>query len=135
MTELREFKAEIFKALAHPARIQIIDALRDGEHSVNELCEILDTQSSNVSQQLSILRSRNLVNTRKDGNTVFYSVRDKVIFKLLDSCRKVFENYISSLSVHIENGRNALMSLLVVLFKSSEPLWEWFELVPLEVCA
>lgn len=105
MLDLRKFKAEIFKALAHPARIQIIDALRTGEHSVNELSELLGSQSSSVSQQLSVLRSRNLVNTRKDGNVVFYSITDPIIFKLLDICRQIFENHLITLQSHIKKKR------------------------------
>ena len=55
MQELREFKAEFFKALAHPIRIQILDTLRDREHNVNELRDILNIEAPNVSQQLAIL--------------------------------------------------------------------------------
>ena len=61
MQDLGKFKAEFFKALAHPLRIAIIDALRDGETGVNELCVRLGVEQSTVSQQLAVLRSRNIV--------------------------------------------------------------------------
>ena len=102
MQELREFKAEFFKALAHPVRIQILDTLRDGEHNVNELRDILNIEAPNVSQQLAILRSKNIVATRKEGNNVYYSVRDKTIFKLLDAAKNVFNNHLINIREVLE---------------------------------
>jgi ArsR family transcriptional regulator len=91
---LRTFKAEFFKALAHPLRIHILDALRDGERSVADLRDILGVEPPNASQQLAILRAKNLVSARKDGNTVFYSVRDPMIFQLLDDAKAIFNNHL-----------------------------------------
>jgi DNA-binding transcriptional ArsR family regulator len=90
MSDLSTFKAEFFKALAHPLRIRIVDELRNGELGVSDLCERLDAEQSTLSQQLAILRSRNLVTARKDGLNVFYSIRDPDIFRLLDVARKIF---------------------------------------------
>jgi DNA-binding transcriptional ArsR family regulator len=67
MTDLGRFKSEFFKALAHPLRIAVIDELRDGEIGVNELCERLSVEQSALSQQLAILRVRNIVVGRKEG--------------------------------------------------------------------
>ena len=94
MKNLSEFKAEFFKALANPIRIQIIDSLRDGEHTVNQLQKILNIEAPNVSQQLAILRANNLVNTRKEGNSVYYSIKDTTIFKLLDVAKVIFNNHL-----------------------------------------
>ena len=91
---LRTFKAEFFKALAHPLRIHILDALRDGERSVGELRDMLEVETPNVSQQLAVLRSKNLVTTRKDGNTVYYSISDPTIFHLLDVAKAIFNNHL-----------------------------------------
>lgn len=91
---LRLFKAEFFKALAHPLRIHILDALRDGERSVADLRDLLGVEPPNASQQLAILRAKNLVVARKDGNNVFYSVRDPLIFQLLDDARAIFNNHL-----------------------------------------
>lgn len=90
MSELAQFKAEFFKALAHPLRIRILDELRHGEVGVNALSSRLDAEQSTLSQQLAILRGRNLVTTRKEGLNVFYSVSDPEIFRLLDAAKKVF---------------------------------------------
>ena len=97
MKKPSEFKAEFFKALANPIRIQIIDALRDGEHTVNQLKEILDIEAPNVSQQLAILRTNNIVNTRKEGSNVFYSIKDPTIFKLLDIAKIIFNNQLAGI--------------------------------------
>lgn len=91
---LHEFKAAFFKALAHPLRIQILDALRDREHGVGELAEILAVEIPNASQQLAILRGKNLVIARKDGSNVFYSVRDPLVFRLLDDAKAIFNNHL-----------------------------------------
>lgn len=94
MSELSHFKAEFFKALAHPLRIRILDELRKGEVSVNDLGSRLDVEQSNLSQQLAILRNRNILAARKDGQNVYYSVRDPLLFDLLDVARKIFNNHL-----------------------------------------
>jgi ArsR family transcriptional regulator len=94
MSELSQFKAEFFKALAHPLRIRILDELRRGEVGVNELGVRLDVEQSTLSQQLAILRTRSIVVGRKDGQSVMYSVRDPEIFKLFDVAKKLFNNHL-----------------------------------------
>ncbi len=94
MAELSQFKAEFFKALAHPLRIRILDELRDGEIGVNDLCAQLEAEQSTLSQQLAILRNRNIVIGRKEGQSVLYSVRDPEIFRLLDVAKKIFNNHL-----------------------------------------
>jgi DNA-binding transcriptional ArsR family regulator len=88
------FKADLFKVLSNPVRIQILDALRTGERSVNEIAEWLEIEPSSISQQLAVLRSRNLVTSRKQSNFVFYSIRDPAIFKILDAALEVFNNHL-----------------------------------------
>jgi DNA-binding transcriptional ArsR family regulator len=92
--QLANFKAEFFKALAHPIRIRMLDCLRDGEKGVNELSEILQIEPANVSQQLAILRVRNIVIGRKAGNNVYYSVSDITLFRLLDVAKEIFNNHL-----------------------------------------
>jgi ArsR family transcriptional regulator len=94
MPELSQFKAEFFKALAHPLRVRIIDAVRGGEIGVNELSVRLGVEQTTLSQQLSILRSRNIVVGRKNGSNVFYSVRDPAMFRLFDVAREIFNNHL-----------------------------------------
>jgi DNA-binding transcriptional ArsR family regulator len=92
--QLANFKAEFFKALAHPIRIRILDCLRDGEKGVNELSEALQSEQANVSQQLAILRVRNIVVGRKSGSNVYYTVADRTLFKLLDVAKNIFNNHL-----------------------------------------
>src|SRR5690606_14771567 len=92
--ELQKFKADFFKALAHPLRIRILELLAEGEKNVNELQTLIGSEGSAVSQQLSILRSKNIVFSKKDGNRVLYSLRDPMIIDLLDIARQIFNNHL-----------------------------------------
>ncbi len=94
MPELSQFTAEFFKALAHPQRVKILDALRSGEVSVNELSARLGVEQTTLSQQLAVLRKSNIVVGRKEGQNVYYSVPDSAIFRLLDDARQVFNNHL-----------------------------------------
>ena len=91
---LQRFKAEFFKALAHPVRIKILELLRTGEMSVTDLQALLGIEASSVSQQLAVLRGQNIVEARKVGTTVYYSVRDPALYELLDAARKIFNNHL-----------------------------------------
>ena len=82
-------KAEFFKVLAHPARIRILEVLREGERSVGDLVPDVGIESSHLSQQLGILRRANIVQARKEGSTVIYSVGNDALFELLDVARRI----------------------------------------------
>jgi DNA-binding transcriptional ArsR family regulator len=94
---LQSFKAELFKALAHPARIRILELLRDSEKSVSQLQLGLGIEGSNVSQQLAILRMKNLVDTRKSGNMIYYRLRDPQVNDLLAVARDLFDSHLVQL--------------------------------------
>lgn len=93
MTDLqREFAAlhaHICKGLADPKRLLILNALRNGEQSVSDLVEELQLPQANVSQHLAILRDRGLVETRREGQRVFYSVTSEKIIEAMDLLREV----------------------------------------------
>lgn len=78
-----ERKAEMFKALAHPARVRALEVLAEGERSVSELQPEVGIESAHLSQQLGVLRRAGLVTTRKDGTTVHYSIKDPLLVELL----------------------------------------------------
>jgi ArsR family transcriptional regulator len=88
--ELQVFKAEFFKALAHPIRIRLLEELRRGERSVQQLQAVLGLDQSTVSQQLAVLRAKHVVAARKQGTTVRYAVRDARVADLLDLAREIF---------------------------------------------
>ena len=94
---MQAYKAELFKALAHPVRIHILELLREGERTVSELQTELEIESSTVSQQLGVLRARSLVTGRKEGTSVHYSAVDPQVFDLLDTTRAMFQTHVASL--------------------------------------
>jgi len=108
--QLSNFKAEFFKALAHPLRISILDTLREGELTVNEISQRFDVEPANVSQQLAVLRNRNIVITRKDGANVYYSVSDKSIFKLLDVANEIFSHHLVGVQSMLEEIHGVAVS-------------------------
>jgi ArsR family transcriptional regulator len=100
--QLSNFKAEFFKALAHPLRISILDALRDGELTVNEISKKFEVEIANASQQLAVLRNKGIVITRKEGANVYYSVQDPWLFKLLDAAKEIFNNHLVDVRTMLE---------------------------------
>ena len=91
---LRAFKAQVFQALAHPTRIAIIDALRDGEKTAGRLVAELSVEQANLSQHLAVLRSRQVVHSRKAGNQVYYTLRDPVLTQILDLLKQYFDTHL-----------------------------------------
>jgi len=99
------FQAEFFKALSHPLRIRVLEALRQGPVSVNELRERLGVEQSTLSQQLAVLRARRLVVTQRSGTTIRYQISDPAIWRLLDSAREIFDGQLASVHTEIEDLR------------------------------
>lgn len=75
--------SNVFKALAHPTRLQIIKLLRDGELCVCDILPNLDSEQSNTSQHLTILKNQGIVESRKDGSKVIYSVRNREVYDMI----------------------------------------------------
>lgn len=103
--KLVAFKSQFFKALSNPLRIRILDELRKEELTVSELRDRLKVELPNLSQQLSVLRSKNLVIARKQGNNIYYSCSDRTIFKLLDIAREIFNNHLIDLQKTLNDIR------------------------------
>ncbi|MFA7249755.1 MAG: metalloregulator ArsR/SmtB family transcription factor [Dehalococcoidia bacterium] len=93
---LQEFKAALFRVLAHEVRIRVLEELRDGERSVGDLQERLGISGPNVSQHLATLRHFGIVTARRDGTSSFYSTTDPRVYHLLDDARAIFEHQIAS---------------------------------------
>lgn len=100
--QLQQFKADFFKALAHPLRIRILELLSEGDKNVNELLTIIGAEGSSVSQQLSVLRNKNIVTGTKDGNRVLYSLRDPMIMDLLNIVRQIFNNHLIDTAILLD---------------------------------
>ena len=90
--ELQAFKAQFFRALAHPTRIRILEILANGPRTVQQLQEELTLDQPLVSQQLAVLRHQGIVLARKEGLSVRYALRDPLVGALLDVARRIFDN-------------------------------------------
>jgi DNA-binding transcriptional ArsR family regulator len=86
---ISEIKAELFKALAHPARIRVLEVLAEGERSVGEMQPMIGLEASHLSQQLAVLRRARLVTTRKEGAAVVYAVKDPDLVELLAVAKRL----------------------------------------------
>lgn len=93
---LHRYKAEFFKALAHPLRLAILDALRQGEKSVSALQEELGVEQSSLSRQLAFLRERGFLRARRQGTLVYYGVADPEVYAFLDLGRRLFQRHLAS---------------------------------------
>jgi DNA-binding transcriptional ArsR family regulator len=77
--------SKILKALAHPERLRLLNALRSGEECVCHLTALLRQRQAYVSQQLMSLRASGLIEDRKDGLRVYYRIKDERVLDLLDA--------------------------------------------------
>lgn len=94
MTDVSDEKLErgarCIKTLAHPLRLKIIAVMGGGEMPVGDIVERTGTSQSNVSQHLTQLRDKGVLTARREGNQVFYRVRDRKLFALLEMVRDMF---------------------------------------------
>jgi ArsR family transcriptional regulator len=86
---ISEIKAELFRSLAHPARVRVLEVLAEGERSVGEMQPLVGIELSHLSQQLGVLRRAGLVGTRKEGSSVYYAIRDPELVELLAVAKRV----------------------------------------------
>jgi ArsR family transcriptional regulator len=104
---ISELKAELFKALAHPARIRVLEVLSEGERSVGELQPLVGIEASHLSQQLAVLRRARLVTSRKDGASVIYAVKDELVVDLLRVAKRLLINSLAETSDLLADLRGA----------------------------
>jgi ArsR family transcriptional regulator len=93
---LYQAKADFFKTLGHPARIRILELLAERDHAVHELLEKIEIESSNLSQQLAVLRRTSLVVSRRQGGQVVYSVSVPEVRDLLLAARSILSGLIAA---------------------------------------
>ena len=93
--EIYSIHAEACKMFSHKIRLQIIDHLREGEKSVGELAEAMELRQPNISQHLAKLREKNFVKTRKEGNSVYYSIANEKIFEAFDLMREIIKEQLT----------------------------------------
>src|SRR6266702_426696 len=93
---VHEVKATLFRVLGHPARVRILELLRDGERSVGALQAELELDSGGTSQHLAALRRIGLVASRRDGTSVYYRVADQRVFDLLADAREIIARQLAT---------------------------------------
>lgn len=91
---IHQVKADFFRTLGHPIRVRVIGLLRDGEMTVGQLQAELGIDSSGASQHLAAMRRAGILEARKEGTSVHYSVRDPRIFQLMESARQVIGSHL-----------------------------------------
>jgi DNA-binding transcriptional ArsR family regulator len=106
-----QVKADFFKTLGHPARIRVLEVLRDGERSVSEMIPLVGLEQSHLSQQLAVLRRGGIVTARKEGTTVRYSVTDPRLFHLLETAKEI-------LATSLSGSQDLLAELASLSFES-----------------
>lgn len=94
-TPLYQLKAEFFKTLGHPARIRVLELLSEREHAVAEMLPEVGIEPAHLSQQLAVLRRANLVKTRKEGSTVYYSLTSQHVAELLQVARTILSGVLA----------------------------------------
>lgn len=84
--------AEVLKAVAHPVRLQIIEALEAGRRSVNEIAEMVGEKQAITSQQLTIMKDKGILSSHREGARVFYQIENRDVIRVLGCvyhhCRK-----------------------------------------------
>ncbi len=100
--EIINLQSKICKAISHPTRLKILHLLREKEQTVGEISKKLDLEQSNVSQHLRVLRSTDLVEDRKEGLNVYYSLYNEKISKACDLIRDVLNDIQKEKSLILE---------------------------------
>jgi DNA-binding transcriptional ArsR family regulator len=86
---LFELQSEVCKTLASPKRLEIINALKDGEKTVGELVEILGVPKANVSQHLAVMRHKGILKSRRDGVNIHYKIANPKVVQACGLMREV----------------------------------------------
>lgn len=107
-------KAALFRALAHPQRIRVLEVLVDGEQSVGALADALNLDLPQLSQQLAVLRKAHIVITRRERSTVYYGVADPRMSQLLVIAKQL-------LATDLQSEQQMLATLEAYLADSGSP--------------
>ncbi len=108
---LAEAKADLFKALAHPARIRVLELLAERDHTVGELATATGLELSHLSQQVSVLRRAQVVESRRVRSSVVCALRDPLVAELLAVARQLLGNNLRqahALLTHLDSADDAI---------------------------
>ena len=103
MNELNNMHAEMCKVFTNPTRIEVLNLLRGGAMSVSELIEKTKLSQSNISQHLSIMKNKGIVQSRRDGKKIYYELTNKKIIQAFDIIREVLSDTLRKKSNLVKN--------------------------------
>lgn len=103
MNQLDQYLVDIFKSLAHPIRINILKILKDGPKCVCEILPLLDSEQSNASQHLTVLKNSGVIGRWKEGTQVMYGVLDQEVYQLMGIAQSILVN-------QLERAKDAILS-------------------------
>jgi DNA-binding transcriptional ArsR family regulator len=101
-TPIYQVKAEFFRTLGHPARIRVLEVLQSGERPVSELIPEVGIEASHLSQQLGVMRRAGIIQSRKVGSNVYYSVGDPKLFELLEVAKRIITSSLAESQLLLE---------------------------------
>ena len=101
---LAELVAQRFRVIGEPTRIRLLDRLRDGEASVQELTEALATSQQNVSKHLGVLAQAGIVGRRKEGNLALYRIVDESVFALCEQVCGSLQRQVADLNALVSGS-------------------------------
>lgn len=90
-----ELQTNILKAIAHPARLKLLDLLREGEQCVCHLAPAVGVTETNLSQLLAVLRQVGVVEYRREGHKIFYRVRNESLYDVIDGMRRMLADQLA----------------------------------------
>ena len=102
-----QLKADLFKAIAHPTRIRILQLLSDGEHCVCDIFEQLNVEQANTSQHLSLMKKHGVLQSRKEGLRVIYSIKHPEILEILNIADEILKKQVDEIMSAFEDKTKA----------------------------
>jgi ArsR family transcriptional regulator len=103
-------RAKVFKALGHPSRLLMVEALGEGEKCVCELQELVGSDMSTVSKHLSVLREAGLVQDDRRGTNIYYSLRMRCVTSFLGCVQRFFDQQLEEQFLHLADLRKQARS-------------------------
>ena len=108
-TAIFRLQADICQTLANPKRLQILNLLKGGELSVGEMVEALAVPKANLSQHLAVMRHKRILETRREGTTIYYSI---ALPRIIEACSIMRDVLMESLKGQEEFSRNLRKGVL-----------------------
>lgn len=96
--EILEFHAEFYKTFAHPARLEILNLLKDEELIVNDITERLGVQKANASRHLNLMRMKKIIVRRREGANIYYRIASKKIAAACSKMQNALEDLLEAAS-------------------------------------